>query len=190
MNNENNFVITSKELCKKINISEFHIPRWNELPNIDLFLEQVVTLINNALKPYIFFDSENKEDNELLTKTMINNYVKHGIIEPPIKKQYSKSQVAKLFAICVLKQVYSMDDIKTLLSIALQLEIQISYDSFCSLFEQALDCAYNQKDYIDTTTTNDYQYLLKTVLLSCSYKIYSKNIVSLETKNDITLKNN
>lgn len=182
--NKNNNVVLEEDEFKKIDVSEFHIPRWNELPNIDLFLEQVVTLINASLKPYIFFGDDNKEDNELLTKTMINNYVKHGIIEPPVKKQYSKSQVAKLFAICVLKQVYSMGDIKTLLSMALRSDIQISYDKFCSLFEQALDCAYNKKDYIDNSSTNEYQYLLKAVLLSCSYKIYSKNIVSLERKNN------
>jgi len=169
---------------ERIDISRFHIPRWHELPNIDLFLEQVVTLINNSLEPYIFFVDTNKEENDLLTKTMINNYVKHGIIEPPIKKQYSKSQVAKLFAICVLKQVYSMDDIKKLLTMALRTDIQISYDKFCNLFEEALDCAYNKKDYIDKTSTNEYQYLLKTVLLSCSYKIYSKNIVAIEEKNN------
>ena len=167
----------------KINITDLHIPRWNELPNIDLFLEQVVVLINNVLAPYIFF-GENKEENDLLTKTMINNYVKHGIIEPPVKKQYSKSQVAKLFAICVLKQVYSMEDIKKLLTMALKSEIQVSYDKFCNLFEEALDCAYNKKDFIDKTSTNKYQYLLKTVLLSCSYKIYSKNIVAIEEKNN------
>lgn len=172
------------EQNNRINISDFHIPRWNELPNLDLFLEQVVKLINNALEPYIFFGNEDKEDNELLTKTMINNYVKHGIIEPPVKKQYTKSQVAKLFAICVLKQVYSMEDIKKLLTMALKSEIQISYDKFCNLFEEALDCAYNKKDFIDKTSTNEYQYLLKTVLLSCSYKIYSKNIVQIEEKNN------
>ena len=165
-------------------IESLHIPRWEELPNIDLFLEQVVTLINNTLAPYIFFGTDDKEDCELLTKTMINNYVKHEIIEAPIKKQYSKSQVAKLFAICVLKQVYSMQDIKKLIKMALKSEIHISYNKFCELFEEALDCAYNKKDFIDKTSTNEYQYLLKTVLLSCSYKIYSKNIVSIEEKNN------
>lgn len=174
----------NKNTNQIIDIANFHIPRWHELPNIDLFLEQVVTLINTSLAPYIFFGTDAKEDSELLTKTMINNYVKHGIIEPPIKKQYSKSQVAKLFAICVLKQVYSMEDIKKLLTMALKSEIQVSYNKFCNLFEEALDCAYNKKDFIDKTSTNDYQYLLKTVLLSCSYKIYSKNIVAIEEKNN------
>ena len=48
---------------KEINIDKFHIPRWNELPNIDLYLDQVVKLINNSLSPYIFFNNENKEEN-------------------------------------------------------------------------------------------------------------------------------
>ena len=57
-----------------INIEEFHIPRWNELPNVDLYLDQVVNLINSTLSPYIFFNSNyEKESNQLLTKTMINN---------------------------------------------------------------------------------------------------------------------
>ena len=93
------------------------------------------------------------------------------------------------FAICVLKQVYSMQDIKKLLAMALKSDIQISYNKFCVLFEEALDCAYNKKDFIDKTSTNEYQYLLKTVLLSCSYKIYSKNIVEIEEKKETLQKN-
>ena len=174
----------NKENNNKTFIENLHIPRWEELPNINLFLEQVVTLINNTLEPYLFLETTTKEESELLTKTMINNYVKHEIIEAPVKKQYSKSQVAKLFAICVLKQVYSMQDIKKLIKMALKSEIQVSYNKFCDLFEEALHCAYNKKDFIDKTSTNEYQYLLKTVLLSCSYKIYSKNIVNIEEKNN------
>lgn len=174
----------NKENTNKISVEKLHIPRWEELPNIDLFLDQVVKLINNSLEPYIFIRSDNQDDTNLLTKTMINNYVKHGIIEAPVKKQYSKSQVAKLFAICILKQVYSMQDIKKLIQMALKSDIQISYNKFCELFEEALDCSYNKKDFIDKTSTNEYQYLLKTVLLSCSYKIYSKNIVAIEEKNN------
>ena len=178
-----------KDDKNNIDITKFHIPRWEELPNINLFLEQVVTLINDNLAPYIFISSDSKDETELLTKTMINNYVKHGIIEAPIKKQYTKSQVAKLFAMCVLKQVYSMQDIKKLLAMALKSDIQISYNKFCVLFEEALDCAYNKKDFIDKISTNEYQYLLKTVLLSCSYKIYSKNIVEIEEKKKTLQKN-
>lgn len=165
-----------------VSIDNFHIPRWNELPNIDLYLDQVVNLINSCLSPYIFFNSDyKKDDNELLTKTMINNYVKNNLIEAPIKKQYSRLQLSKLFVICVLKQVYSMQDIKNLISIALSdSTLELAYDKFCNLFEEALLCTYKRKDFIDKNSSSDNLYLLKSVLLSCSYKIYVENITSIK----------
>ena len=121
MNSQDNF-----------SIEFFHIPRWNELPSVDLYLDQVVNLINSCLSPYIFFNNDYKKgETTLLTKTMINNYVKNNLIEPPIKKQYSKIQIAKLFVICVLKQVYSMQDIKNLINIALKdSSLENAYDKF------------------------------------------------------------
>lgn len=165
---------------RTLSLDKFHIPRWNELPNIDLYLDQVVNLINSCLSPYIFFYSNNsKEENQLLTKSMINNYVKNNLIEPPVKKQYSKTQLAKLFVICVLKQVYSMQDIAILINFALKnSNIEKAYNKFCNLFEEALLCTYTKKDFIDKNSNNNDLYLLKSVLLSCSYKIYVQNIAS------------
>lgn len=169
MNSQDNF-----------SIEFFHIPRWNELPSVDLYLDQVVNLINSCLSPYIFFNNDYKKgETTLLTKTMINNYVKNNLIEPPIKKQYSKIQIAKLFVICVLKQVYSMQDIKNLINIALKdSSLENAYDKFCHLFEEALSCTYKRKDFINNNFSSDNLYLLKSVLLSCSYKIYVQNISS------------
>ena len=167
---------------KDVKINEFHLPRWNELPNIDLYLDQVVNLINSTLSPYIFLNNDEKKENiQVLTKTMINNYVKNNLIEAPEKKLYSKIQLAKLFVICILKQVYSMQDISTLISISLEKTTAAEkYDNFCELFEKALVCTFNQEEFIDTNTENSH--LLKTVLLSCSYKIYVQNITSGEKK--------
>lgn len=167
-----------------ISLENFHIPRWKELPSIDLYLDQVVTFVNSCLSPYIFFGSNQpKGENELLTKTMINNYVKNNLIDAPVKKQYAKIQLAKLFVICVLKQVYSMHDIKKLIDIALtDSNVQLAYNNFCKLFEEALLCTYNRKDFIDKHSSSDNLYLLKSVLLSCSYKIYVENITSKKSK--------
>ena len=98
-------------------LNDIHMPRWNELPNVDLYLDQVVTFINSSLNSFILSNVSNssKTENQVLTKTMINNYVKNKLIEPPKKKKYSKVQLAKLFVICILKQVYSMNDIKDLI---------------------------------------------------------------------------
>lgn len=165
-----------------LSVENFHIPRWDELPTIALYLDQVVNLINSYLSPYIFFKGEyKKEESDLLTKTMINNYVKNNLIDAPVKKQYSKNQLAKLFVICVLKQVYSMQDIKKLIDIALiDSTIQNAYDKFCKLFEEALLCTFTKKDFIDKNYSSDNLYLLKSVLLSCSYKIYVENITAVK----------
>lgn len=162
-------------------LNDIHMPRWNELPNVDLYLDQVVTFINSSLNSFILSNVSNssKTENQVLTKTMINNYVKNKLIEPPKKKKYSKVQLAKLFVICILKQVYSMNDIKDLINIALQhSDIKIAYNSFCDQFEEALLCTYKRKDYIDNYSKDDTnKYLLKSVLLSCCYTIYSQNFL-------------
>ncbi|HJJ07262.1 MAG TPA: DUF1836 domain-containing protein [Clostridiaceae bacterium] len=162
-------------------LNDIHMPRWNELPNVDLYLDQVVTFINSSLNSFILSNVSNssKTENQILTKTMINNYVKNKLIEPPKKKKYSKVQLAKLFVICILKQVYSMNDIKDLINIALQhSDIKIAYNSFCDQFEEALLCTYKRKDYIDNYSKDDTnKYLLKSVLLSCCYTIYTQNFL-------------
>ena len=167
---------------KNFSINKFHIPRWNELPNIDLYLDQVVNLINSTLSPYIFLNNDIKKENiQVLTKTMINNYVKNNLIEAPEKKLYSKIQLAKLFVICILKQVYSMQDIKTLISISLEnTSAEEKYNSFCDLFEECLTCTFNQKNFVYNYSDNSH--LLRSVLFSCSYKIYVQNVIFEEQK--------
>ena len=54
------------------NSFDIHIPRWEELPNIDLYLDKVVTILEDYLK-----DLVNSKEDKIITKTMINNYVKH-----------------------------------------------------------------------------------------------------------------
>ena len=162
-----------------ISIEKIHIPRWEELPNVDLYMDQILTFINSSLSECIKYgDDEENEKNQILTKTMINNYVKNSILEPPVKKKYSKTQCAKLFVICILKQVFSMNEISSLINIALEsTDIVHAYNSFCSLFEEAVISIFEKKEFSKVDTSNEHRYLLKAVLLSCSYKIYVQNLI-------------
>ena len=165
-----------------ISLENFHIPRWEELPNVDLYMDQILTFINGSLSECInYSDEEDNKKNQILTKTMINNYVKNNILEPPVKKKYSKAQCAKLFVICILKQVFSMNEISNLINIALEsTDISHAYNSFCSLFEETVISIFEKKDYLPIDTSNEKRYLLKAVLLSCSYKIYVQNLLKNE----------
>ena len=86
-------------------ISEFHIPRWEEIPDIDLYLDQTVTILEKYLESYV------DEDEKIITKTMINNYVKQQLLEPPVNKKYNREHIANLFIICILKQIFSINDL-------------------------------------------------------------------------------
>ena len=85
---------------------EFHIPRFNELPRVPLYKDQVITYLENLVK------SMNIEsDEKLLTPTMLNNYVKQKVVSPPKDKKYNEKHLAYLIVVCLLKQVFTLQEI-------------------------------------------------------------------------------
>ena len=165
--NENIIEFQDNNYAEKI--QSLHIPRWEELPSIDLYLDQVVTLIDKFLLPYL----GNEDDSILITKTMINNYVKQGIIKPPEKKKYNKEHIACLFVICSLKTVYSISNISDLIDVGInKFKIDSSYNKFCTLFEYALKSIFKNKRIEFPSTNIKEQILLQNVIQSVAYKIY------------------
>jgi hypothetical protein len=149
-------------------IINFHIPRWQELPDIEIYLDQLVTYIENYLNPYI-----GSEENPVITKTMINNYVKQQIIPAPTKKKYKKDHIACLFVICVLKQVYSINNISNLISFAGKTtKLVLAYNQFCSELENAVISVFNDEEYEIQSNISIEHKLLKSVVLSFAHKLY------------------
>jgi hypothetical protein len=107
---------------------------WDRLPEIYLYMDQVLTYMNKQLRLY-----ERNENESLLTSSMINNYVKDGVLPRPEQKKYSREHLAILLVICMLKQVLSIQDIsslvRTLLKDASQSEM---YNRFCEAQSAAL----------------------------------------------------
>ncbi len=83
----------------------------DDIPNIDLYMDQVTTLMDTKLRATTRYPKEDK----ILTKTMINNYAKNDLLPPPVKKKYSKEHVLMLIFIYYFKGVLSINDIQTLL---------------------------------------------------------------------------
>lgn len=172
MNNNDN-------LYNDTEIKNFHIPRWKELPDIDLYLDQVVTLIEKSLSNYI--KNDNEKSDTLVTKTMINNYVKHQVMKAPINKKYRKEHLAYLFVIFVLKQVYSMTDIKKLINLAIATSpVDQAYDRFCKEVEIAIRLTFEGKNYIDHNKLSQEQYILRNVVQSFANKLYVQRIYLME----------
>lgn len=121
----------------------YHFPRYEELPNIPLYSDQVIEALNNYLAPFRQISSEHT-----ITPAMINNYVKQHLIPPPVKKRYDREQFARLYCICLLKHVFSISEIRGLLEIQTRTyPFPKAYDYFCSELETALKATFSTRDF-------------------------------------------
>ena len=127
---------------KKIDLSSKitypSIPKWNELPEIDLYMDQVIVLMEKYLT------DNSSLDTKLITHSMINNYVKLGIMPAPIKKKYSRTHLAYLFIICSLKQVMPISSIKSVIEEKLKKNsISEILDSYSDLYDLTFETLIN-----------------------------------------------
>jgi len=125
---EQNFLTWIEEL------EHYRLPRWEDLPDIELYMDQVITLIERYLSPLV-----GQSDGKVITSAMINNYVKLNVMPKPRKKKYERIHLSYLITITILKQVLLIPEIKQ--GIFLQTEIDgisTAYNSFCQELEDAL----------------------------------------------------
>lgn len=114
-------------------LSEFRMPRHHELPDIDCYMDQVISIMEKHL--YILSSGGSK----FITPAMINNYVKLGLIPPPIKKRYTREHLCHLYIICSLKSVIAIPAISELIGVLTKSRpIFEVYDLFCEAYENML----------------------------------------------------
>lgn len=104
---------SNKELLNRIleNVAKVEYIKTEDIPNIDLYMDQVTTFMDNRLRT----KTRNPGDDKILTKTMINNYAKNDLLPSPEKKKYSKEHMLLLIFIYYYKSILSINDIQTLL---------------------------------------------------------------------------
>lgn len=91
-------------------LSKVDYIRPEEIPNIDLYMDQVTTFMDEHLA-----SAKRNEEDKVLTKTMINNYTKNHLLPPPVKKKYTREHVLMLIFIYYYKNILSIKDIETVL---------------------------------------------------------------------------
>lgn len=156
-------------------VNNFHLPRYNEIPNVGLYLEQVTKYISEYLQPLGDFS---------LTSSMISNYVKKGLIESPLKKQYNREQIAYLFFIALAKNVLSLDALAAFIKVQQQsYALNIAYDYFCDQFEAYLQFTFELSDTVKMCgkDTSDEKRLLFTCIASTVQKVYLEKCLKIMT---------
>lgn len=153
---------------------EFHIPRFNELPRVPLYKDQVITYLEN-LGEQIGIEGDEK----VITPTMLNHYVRQKIVSPPKDKKYNEKHLAYLIVVCLLKQVFTLQEICELINIQIEsCPIEVAYDYFCAEVEQAINAVFITRDFsyptATGTTTNESE-MLRSTVMAVANKIFIKS---------------
>ena len=144
----------------------FRLPRYEEIPDVGLYLEQTARYIAENLSPL---------DDCVLTPSMISNYVKKGLVSNPVKKRYGREQIAYLFFIALTKNVLSLDGLINFMALQKRTySLQKAYDYFVEQFESALLFTAEVKDTMDIVgeDTTDEKRLLFSCIVAVTQKIY------------------
>ena len=116
-----------------------HITRIGEMPRIELYLDQVLTLVTQEL------EFMQVPGDAVVTGSMVNNYVKQGVIPAPRKKRYTRRHLASLLFVCAFKRVFSIAQVKQLMEriYASGADLAWLYDEACCLLERSLAACFD-----------------------------------------------
>lgn len=160
-------------------LHDYHIPRWDELPDFDIYMDQVITLMER----YVTILDDKKE--QIVTAAMINNYVKLKLIPKPIKKRYSKEHIAYLIAITLLKQILSIAEVRD--GIAYQARLtgtHNAYNLFCDeqekAFQQVARYIQNQEPLPQGEVVAYADMVVKMAVQALANKLVAQKIVYLQ----------
>lgn len=144
----------------------FSLPRYAELPQVGLYLDQTVQLLNGYFRAFPGVE---------LTSSMVSNYVKKGIIGHPVKKKYTREQIAALVYIMVAKTVLSMENIDALFQMQrAHCSAADAYDYFCDEMENCVPFVFGTSKTIRDLAVDaaDEKLLLRSTILAASNKMY------------------
>jgi len=168
--------------------SQTHV-QPEEIPNIDLYMDQVTTFMEEHLK-----NTRRYEEDKVLTKTMINNYAKNNLLPPPDKKKYSREHILILTFIYYFKNILAIKDIETLLNplteTYFQTENQPSlseiYEEICSMeksqipdLSKEISAAFAraEESFADAPEEDRHYLQMFSFICSLSFDVYVKKLL-------------
>lgn len=166
-------------------MQNFHLPTWEELPDLELYMDQVVSLVTR----YVNLQPHSGSPDAILTPSAVNNYVRLKLIPAPLKKRYSRVHLAHLIVICSLKQSMSLSNIQQMFPIDLTLEeTRQVYTNFLNQYRTAyLRCVEQLEQLaapvLDPENQASHQVdslVLTTAVASTLYKLVTDKLLALQ----------
>lgn len=173
--------VTSSESAH--HLCNLHLPRYEEIPKIDLYMDQLISYLEESIAP-LYFGAE-----KTVTPSMVNNYVKQGLLSAAHSKKYTRAHVAYLIVICTLKQVFSIAEIERLIQAQIaSFETNVAYNYFCTSLEDALKALFGEEPsqpagLMSTSDTGDFERdLVHASTAAVAYTLYIKaSLLSLKS---------
>lgn len=170
-----------------------HISRISEMPRIELYLDQVLSIVSGELG-FMY-----TPDEKIVTGAMVNNYVKQRIVPAPTRKRYTRRHLASLLFVCAFKRVLSISQIGELFSLAVRLDVDVerAYDAIVSLFEYAISDLFPSDpnaspkhqaegfvlvDSQGNRLSGELERLLENAVILLAYTVYVDRMLALETR--------
>ena len=123
------------DMVRKLNA--LSLPSYDQLPNVTLYRDQVIEYVALWMEPICV-------EQPVITPSMINNYVKVGLVPAPVKKQYGREQIARLIVICIFKQVLPIAAIQALFNIQrLSYDAPTAFDYVVDQLESSIRAAFS-----------------------------------------------
>ncbi|MFD1318182.1 DUF1836 domain-containing protein [Loigolactobacillus zhaoyuanensis] len=147
------------------------LPYWSDFPDFDIYMEQLVSLVNQYLAPLAL---------DPVTPAMINNYVKHKVMFKPVKKRYQRQHLAAVITLTLLKTVFPLDMIRGGFAGELNaLSAQAAYDRFIHNFTTQLQ-ALNLTQAVPLPFTNEFTWevaVQQTAATTIIYQLISERLM-------------
>ncbi len=168
----------------------YRLPAWEEIHDIGLYMDQVVTLLRQYLD---YLPPELKEE-QVITPAAINNYVRKKIMPEPVKKKYYRTHIAYLIMICTLKQCMSISTLQTMIPMGLsETELERTYTAFAArhrasarfFIEQVREVAAGILDHEDQTeisTTDTVDLITTSAVVSGFSRLLAEKLLLLNGK--------
>ncbi len=159
-------------------ISDFKLPRIDEIPDLELYMDQVIIYVK---KYFSIFPYESEKN--FITSTMINNYVKNGLIPPPKGKKYTRRHIAYIFTIFFLKQIFSLEEVKAFILLQIKHnDEKHAYELFCDILEEELKCSANNSLTPNINEKSIWNITLHHATKSIANKLYSQFLIKDQIK--------
>ncbi len=189
--NENELIFEEAYKILSDRVRSVHVTRIEEMPTIELYLDQVLSIINEQLA-FMYAPNE-----KIITGAMVNNYVKQGVVPAPLRKRYSRRHIASLIFVCAFKRVLTISQIEQLFKMGAEFNVDYSrcFDAVLDLFEDKVDCLFpvdpfalperrgKRLEVFDTKgerVTGLFERILENATIMLAYKVHADLMLGLD----------